>query len=139
MDPRKFTIVSKKRSEDYIQQAAHNANLASHLRQKKPDCLDWAATCLFYSAIHYVNAYLVKANIPIPKRHRSRNPKRPGRSNIVQTSSTLSKIYFEYRHLDDESRDARYELQKPSKSDYDTFLISQLDKIRNFILPKVIN
>ena len=74
-----------------------------------------------------------------PRYHHSRNPKRPGRSNIVQTSRTLSKIYSEYRHLDDESRDARYELKKPSISDYDTILISQLDKIRNFILPKVTN
>ena len=136
LDPRKFTIVSEKHTE-YIEQAAHNADLASHLRHERTNCLDWAVTCLFYAAIHYVNAYLVKAHIPIPKRHRGSNPKKPGRLNIVQNDSVLSQIYQEYRHLDDESRDARYELKRPSISDYDTFLISQLVRIREFILPKV--
>ena len=136
-DPRKFTIVSEKRADEYIQQAAHNADLASYLRHTKADCLDWAVTCLFYAAIHYINAYFVKAHIPIPQRHRTSNPKKPGRLNIVQRDSVLSQIYPEYRHLDDESRDARYELKRPSMSDYDTFLISQFAKIREFILPKV--
>ena len=99
LDPRKFTIVSEKHTE-YIEQAAHNADLASHLRHERTNCLDWAVTCLFYAAIHYVNAYLVKAHIPIPKRHRGSNPKKPGRLNIVQNDSVLSQIYRS--HLDDE-------------------------------------
>ena len=126
-----------KHHTEYIQQAAHNADLASHLRRTRKDCLDWAVTCLFYAAIHYVNAYLVKTHIPIPRRHRGSDLKNPGRLNIVQSNSVLSQIYREYRHLDDESRDARYELKRPSVSDYDTFLISQLVRIREFILPKV--
>ena len=126
-----------KQHTEYIQQAAHNAALASHLRRTRKDCLDWAVTCLFYAAIHYVNAYLVRMHIPIPKRHRGSDLKKPGRVNIVQSHSVLSQIYREYRHLDDESRDARYELKRPSASDYDTFLIPQLVRIREFILPKV--
>ena len=128
-----------KTTADYIAQAAHNADLAEHLRQSRTDCLDWAVTCLFYAAIHYVNAYMVWANIPIPKRHRSKDVKNPGRTDIVDKDPTLSTIYCEYRHLDDESRDARYELKKPTKEDYDLFLLVQFEKIRVLISKKVSN
>ena len=125
---------------DYVQQAAHNAALAGYLRANKIEYLDWAATCLFYAAVHYVNAYLIKFNIVIPRRHRGSEPKnKPGRLNIVQQDSTLKTIYSNYRHLDDESRDARYELKKPSSDDYDKFLVGQLQKIKDYIVPKVTN
>lgn len=126
-------------SADYIQQAAHNFELAEHLRANRTDCLDWAATCLFYSAVHYVNAYLVKHAIAIPRRHRAGADakKKPGRLNIVQQDPALKTIYPNYRHLDDESRDARYELKKPSTNDYDSFLIPQFQKVKNYILPRV--
>lgn len=85
-----------------------------------------------------MNAYLRKSGIPIPRRHRG-DSGGPGRTNIVQSDPELSAIYPEYRHLDDESRDARYELKKISDSDYDKFLHPKLEKISNFILPKVTN
>ena len=125
---------------DYVAQAAHNTALADYLRKECPDCLDWAATCLFYAAVHYVNAYLRKSGIAIPRRHRgSEKNKTEGRLNIVQQDATLRFIYYNYRHLDDESRDARYELRKPSESDYDNFLAKHLKSVRDFILPKVTN
>ncbi|MGH7961717.1 MAG: hypothetical protein ACRERD_07790 [Candidatus Binatia bacterium] len=124
-------------SADFIQQAAHNADLAGYLRINKTDCLDWAVTCLFYAAVHYVNAYLTKSGKAIPRRHWGSDPSKPGRLNIVQQDPTLSVIYRNYRHLDDESRDARYELRRPSVTDYDGFLIQQLAQIKNYILPKV--
>ena len=57
--------------------------------------------------------------------------------NIVQQDPDLRAIYPHYRHLDDESRDARYELQKISDADYDKFLLPRLEKIKNFIIPNV--
>lgn len=121
---------------EYIRQAKHNLELAKHLREEKPDYLDWAVTCLFYAAVHYINAYLSHSKIAIPRRHRGEDGK-PGRLNIVQQDSTLKAIYANYRHLDDESRDARYELRVPTKSDYDNILMQQLKAIQNYILPKV--
>jgi len=122
---------------EYIQQAAHNAALASFLRTNKPEYLDWAVTCLFYSAVHYVNAYLAHSKTPIPRRHRAGDSGQPGRLNIVQQDGTLKAIYKNYRHLDDESRDARYELRLPKVSDYDSFLLRQLKAIQEYILPKI--
>ena len=125
-----------KKSSEYIQQAVQNTELATHLRQDKTRYLDWAATCLFYAAVHYVNAYLVKAGKTIPRRHRTQGG-RIGRSNIVQSDPELNNIYSAYRHLDDESRDARYELKKPSTDEYDKYLAPQLERIKNFVMPKV--
>ncbi len=123
---------------DYLEQAEHNAEFAQYIRDKRSACMDWSATCLFYSAVHYVNAYLKKSGTPIPRRHRG-DSGGPGRTNIVQSDPQLSAIYPEYRHLDDESRDARYELKKISEADYDKFLRPRLEKIANFITPKVSN
>jgi hypothetical protein len=91
---------------------------------------------LFYAAIHYVNAYFVKQGIPIPRRHTGPDKNKPGRMNIVQQDPHLSAIYPEYRHLDDESRDARYELKKISPSDYDNILFPKLEKLKRWIVPK---
>ena len=95
---------------------------------------------MFYAAVHYVNAYLRNFNIKIPRRHRdSEKAKTEGRLKIIQQDPTLRHVYINYRHLDDESRDAMYELKKPSESDYDQFLLPQLKSIKNFIGPKVAN
>lgn len=110
---------------------------ATYVRKNKSDCLDWSVTSLFYAAVHYVNAYLRKSGIPIPRRHTSPDPKQPGRSNIVQQDPSLSAIYDPYRNLDDESRDARYELKRVSEAHYDSYLMGEFEKIRKFIIPKV--
>jgi hypothetical protein len=124
--------------EEYLQQARRNSEFAANIRENHVEYLDWAATCLFYSAVHYVDAYLVKVGIPIPRRHSSGgDPKNLGRTNIVQQESSLKTIYIHYRHLDDESRDARYELKRIPEADYDNFLLPQLYEIQKFITAKI--
>ena len=125
-----------KKPSKYIQQAVQNTELATHLRQDKTQYLDWAATCLFYAAVHYVNAYLAKAGKAIPRRHKTQG-NLMGRSNIVQSDPALKTIYLAYRHLDDESRDARYELMRPTPENYDAYLVPQLDRIKGFVMSKV--
>jgi hypothetical protein len=123
--------------EEYLAQAAHNAELARFLRKEKPEYLDWAATCLFYSAVHYVNAYLTKCGQNIPRRHVGTDQGAVGRTNIVQQDRTLREIYPDYRDLDDDSRDARYELKHPTKPDYDTYLMPSFVRIKNFVQQKI--
>lgn len=123
--------------DEYLEQAAHNSDFAQRIRDSSPEFMDWSATCLFYSALHYVNAYFAKFSIPIPRRHRGVEAKKPGRTNIVQTDPNLKAIYPHYRHLDDESRDARYELKKITPTDYDKFLKPKLQKIKEFVVPKI--
>ena len=120
----------------YLSQAQHNLDVAAYLRKAPSYSLDWAATCLFYAAIHLVNAFLQQHRIPIPRRHRGK-PGAPGRTNIVQQDPRLRPIYKNYRRLDDESRDARYELKRFVDADYDTYLLPQLLTIQQFITPLV--
>lgn len=120
------------KTSEYVAQAARNSAFAADIRKNQGRYLDWAATCLFYAAVHYVNAYFVKSKIAIPRRHRG-DSKNPGRTNIVQQDPSLKTIYVPYRHLDDESRDARYELKVISDTDYDNFLLPQLEQIQKFI------
>jgi hypothetical protein len=120
---------------EYVAQAVRNSEFAADIRKNQGRYLDWAATCLFYAAVHYVNAYLVKSKIAIPRRHSCPDPKNPGRTNIVQQDPSLKTIYATYRHLDDESRDARCELKVISKADYDKFLLPKLEQIKKFITP----
>lgn len=130
--PRKPHTVS-----EYVAQAARNSAFAADIRKNQGRYLDWAATCLFYAAVHYVNAYFVKSKIAIPRRHSCPDPNNPGRTNIVQQDPSLKTIYKTYRHLDDESRDARYELKVISEADYDNFLLPKLEQIRKFITSKL--
>ena len=128
-----MSVTYKHAVSEYVAQAKHNSAFAADIRKNQGKYLDWAATSLFYAALHYVNAYFVKSGMAIPRRHSSSDPKNPGRTNIVQQDPSLKIIYAPYRHLDDESRDARYELKVVSKADYDKFLLPKLEKIRKFI------
>ena len=119
----------------YLQQASHNTEMAAFIRENKDSCLDWAATCLFYAAVHYVNAHLAHRGEPIPKQHRTQ--RLTGRSDIVEADPELRNIYVAYRYLDDESRNARYELKRTSNDEYDDNLVPQLDRIRQFVMNRV--
>lgn len=124
--------------DEYIAQATHNVDVATHLRSTSVYCLDWAATCLFYAAVHLVNAFLRKHGVPIPRRHRGK-PDAPGRTNIVQQDPRLRVIYKSYRHLDDESRDARYELKRFVPADYDDFLLPEFRKLQGYLMARLVD
>ena len=64
---------------------------------------DWAVTGIFYSALHYVEAYFANQAPPVhPATHQMRD-------NYVYVDKQLRPIYVDYRQLEDESRDARYD------------------------------
>lgn len=127
---------AKHTTEEYLAQAAHNADLARSLRKEKKDCLDWAVTCLFYAAVHFVNAMLTKQGKDIPRRHVGTDAGAVGRTNIVQQDRSLREIYYDYRHLDDESRDARYELKRPTVAEFDAYLMPRFVRIESFARQK---
>jgi hypothetical protein len=64
---------------------------------------DWAITATFYAALHYVEAYFAnKAPALHPATHQMRD-------NYINSDAKLRSIYIDYRQLEDESRDARYD------------------------------
>jgi hypothetical protein len=90
---------------------------------------DWGVTANFYSALHYVEAYFASKT---PQLH---PPTHTLRDNHIHADSKLSPIYIDYRQLEDESRDARYDASVTiSQSD---FVRTQgyLNRIKTVIIP----
>ena len=86
----------------HLSRAEQTEQLALALDRDRPVCVDWAVTMLFYSALHYIDAFLTGKNMH-PMNHRVRDEE-------VERNGTLSYIYGAYRRLKDLSRAARYEI-----------------------------
>jgi len=85
--------------DDHLHQAHHNVTFYASI--DKAAFKDWAATSLFYAALHYIDAFLAhKRNIHPPK-HKERD-------NLVATIAELKPISTSYYALKDGSFNARY-------------------------------
>lgn len=83
----------------HLGQAEHNLNLFAALDVEKYS--DWAATVLFYTALHYVDAYLAKTISYDPDGHSARD-------KAIERTATLRSIRSNYRSLKDSCHNARY-------------------------------
>ncbi|MEA3421361.1 MAG: hypothetical protein U9Q97_06770 [Acidobacteriota bacterium] len=88
--------------EKHIKQAEKNERFFNDFDLKNTQFLDWAITALFYSALHYVDAYLA-----IRSQHPSNHKKRGWWLNREQN---LRHIYYDYAELKNRSEDARYKI-----------------------------
>jgi len=94
------------------QEHIRRANLDEEFASEVLSYLDrrfhyWAVTAFFYSALHWVDAYLDArfGSSYHPTSHRIR-------TGYITKDSNLKRIWIEYRFLQEASRDARYETQK---------------------------
>lgn len=90
---------------------------------------DWKVTGTFYSALHYVDAYLATRNIH-PATHSIRLKQ-------VGTDPKLKPIFRDYRDLLNESRTARYEAGTIFHQGDVTSAGRRLDSIKRTILPLI--
>lgn len=83
----------------HISQAQHNELFLSSI-EKTPDYLDWKFIVLFYSALHYGDAFLAKKYRKHCKTHTDRK----------NTYSQINRkdLFLAYKNLEDFSRTARY-------------------------------
>lgn len=86
----------------HIQQAEKNEEFFSSFNLKNTRFLDWAITALFYSALHYVDAYLATKS-QHPFNHRDRG-------QWLTKEQNLKYIYYDYEELKNRSEDARYKI-----------------------------
>jgi hypothetical protein len=112
--------------DDHVNQARHNARFYAAL--DKSSFRDWAATVLFYTSVHYIDAFLAqKANIH-PTVHKTRD-------NAVALVSELKPIYIDYNVLKNASFNARYNPPSGLTGFTDKYVASlentHLAKIRN--------
>jgi hypothetical protein len=82
----------------HLNQARHNfAFFQSFDKALYPD---WAVTLLFYTALHYVDAFLA-TKLMIPGSHVERD-------KCLRMVSQLKPLYYDYCHLKNSSHNARY-------------------------------
>ncbi len=87
---------------------------------------DWAVAGTFYTALHYVEAYLATKKI--------HSPSHPVRDSHIQKDNTLKVIYADYRELKDESRAARYDVIPFTQDDVKR-LQKNLAAVKNVVAP----
>ena len=99
-------------AQEHREQAYHNEKLAHQLGDQPLEAYDWAITVLFYTVLHFVDAYLLQHRGLVPKGHtaiRDRKTRQqiPGRNDLVRQH--LPQINNAYKMLYSASRCARYE------------------------------
>lgn len=88
---------------EHLQIVAHNYRALVHLSQPDPAAYpDWCIVLMYYMALHYLHAYLAQKLDDHPSSHIVLQP-------LIQRIPALKPLYVKYRHLEDDSRDARYE------------------------------
>ena len=87
---------------EHLLRAQEDEALAHSLDLNRGVCVDWAITMLFYSALHYIDAYLVFSGSR-PRNHQLRD-------RVIENNGSLSPIWNDNRRLKDLSQAARYEL-----------------------------
>ena len=89
--------------DEHLVKAEGNEQFAASLTHENQTKIDWALVVMFYSAVHYIEAYLaVQFGIHV----RSHNT----RDNSVARDSNLRTIYSSYQHLKYYGYNARYEV-----------------------------
>src|SRR5437660_26588 len=90
----------------HVDQAERNERLYRLLQQDQAGWTDWQITALFYSAVHYVDAYLVSIGEPEPRSHEARA------LAIARIQLLRQSVAIHFTALKDFSRDARYNLAR---------------------------
>ncbi len=90
----------------HLAQAERNERFYNSLDIRTTEFLDWAITALFYSVLHYVDAYLAASMQPADSHPRNHVQ----RGLWIGRVSELNPIWAEYLELKNYSEDARYEL-----------------------------
>jgi hypothetical protein len=94
---------------DHLGKAEQNKKFGLGMISTHPTSAGWALTALFYSAVHFSEAYFLK----IAKRITNHQD----RFDAIRSDPTLRRIYGQYMHLYDYSYNARYTLKVHGKAD----------------------
>ena len=112
--------------KDYLAQADRNRAVADVLAGSGQDgSLQWAVTCAFYAALHYVNAYLrhFVGEDGLPANHGQRDD---------CVSAQMRAVYHPYRTLRTDSELARYHLTQPDQENL-AAARARVEKIEQFV------
>ncbi len=112
--------------KEHISKAEHNEKFAKHFTLNTTPYLDWVVTAFFYSAVHYVEAFLATI-----AKHSSDHRVRD--SNLRRTPQ-LNVIYVEYNNLKNDSINARYHMYPFRPTEISLTVIPNHKKVKTHIL-----
>ena len=113
----------------YLNLIEHNVKLLDLLTGNKPrhleneDFSDWQVTVIFYISCIYIKALCSLSNINIQDHYALRNE--------INTNKDLLPISKFYRHIEEASRDARYEGRKFQKNFIVNTILPKFNRIRD--------
>ena len=107
----------------YLRMAERNEKLAEELKSLPEEFLEWEITVLFYSALHYANAFLSSQGLAA-EYHRERFDLLSSRTNLGN----------DYDILFQRSMNARYELYEFSVQDVDQLKTGSFRRVKEGLL-----
>jgi hypothetical protein len=118
---------------EHLDKAEHNEHFASRLNQdgNYVNYRDWVVTGYFYSAVHYVEAYLATKSPPVHSENH------PARDTTIGSDGVLQQIYDEYRALKDDSTNARYMMVMPTPITVANYVQPNHEKIKSYLLAHI--
>jgi hypothetical protein len=114
--------------QEHVAKADNNAAFAKSLDLKSQVNVDWALTALFYSGMHYVEAYLAKIQA-LPHTHDTHGK----RDKFFVFDAKLKKVSHEYFDLKNFGLKARYDCRAIKASEVTKEAIPALETIKKHI------
>lgn len=111
--------------DEHLKKAQHNETFVKSFDLDSTPFIDWAITGLFYSALHYMEAYFAKQGAHSPD-HRTRD------SNIHRDGN-LRSLFFAYSDLKNFSVNARYTPKQFKASDVRNTLQPHFENVKKTI------
>jgi hypothetical protein len=108
------------------ERVVHNEQFTASLRDPY---WDWAVTATFYTALHYVEAYLAKKTPPI------HSQVHPDRDDNIRRDGVLKQVWSNYRDLKNQSVNARYQPHIPFTQTDINDAQKHLESIKRVIAP----
>ena len=106
---------------EHQRKAEHDERFVSTFDLTTTPYLDWAITALFYSGLHYIEAYFATRGVHSAD-HRTRD-------SAVQRDVNIKQLYSDYSELKNFSINARYYMVGFTTDDV-RYLQGRLDSIR---------
>jgi len=111
---------------DHVRKAQHDERFVASFDLDSTPYLDWVITALFYSGLHYVEAYFATRSLHSAD-HRTRD-------SAVQRDPNLKQLYNDYSELKNFSINARYYMVQFTAEEVRD-LQPRLDAIRRHVSP----
>ena len=107
--------------DEHLQKARHNEDFFESFDLISTPYLDWVITAIFYTSLHYLDAFLATQGI-----HPGSHSRRDTEVRLFLGTSS----YLDYRALKDDSQDARYRTRRFSAEEVEKGIKPTFQRIK---------